>query len=128
MKRQYISVLLACIIMLTGCASDGSDGESLSEPLLAPTGYPTGTIQWEYVMINGYMYENIAKFADELPDGFDNYVETTEKLTEEMPHDNLQATWLEAGTGFYYSEEDNSVVYCVQSNNYRVYSRYDYEE
>lgn len=28
----------------------------------------------------------------------------------------------------FHSEEDNSVVYCVQSNNYRVYSRYDYEE
>lgn len=66
--------------------------------------------------------------VNELPAGFDNYVETTEKLTEEMPQDNLQATWIEAGTGFYYSEEDNSVVYCVQSNNYRVYSRYDYEE
>lgn len=31
MKRQCILILLSCIIMLTGCASDGSDGESLSQ-------------------------------------------------------------------------------------------------
>ena len=31
MKKQCILVLLACNIMLTGCASDGSDGESLSQ-------------------------------------------------------------------------------------------------
>lgn len=31
MKKQCILVLLSCIILLTGCSSDGSDGESLSQ-------------------------------------------------------------------------------------------------
>lgn len=101
---------------------------TVSETDLDPTGYPNGTIHWDFVMINDRLYENIAQHADELPESFNVEVKTTKMLTDEMPFENLQATWIEEGTIFYYSETDMSVVYRLENSKYgkyRIYKLYE---
>ena len=118
MKRQYISVLLACIIMLTGCAADGSDGESLSGTVLSPTGYPSGEIQRQYVMVNGNSYIGAVGNKTTLPDGYILYGSIATEQNTELPKNDLEGVHVSVGTEVYYNPDETEKVYCKFSDVY----------
>ena len=118
MKRQCILVLLACTIMLTGCAPDGSAGESVSDPVLSPTGYPSGEIQRQYVMVNGNSYIGTGGNKTTLPDGYILYGSIATEQNVELPKNDLEGVHVSVGTEVYYKPDETEKVYCKFSDVY----------
>lgn len=139
MRRRIIYVFLtACLGLLAGCTHNTTHSDaalSVSEQTVADTteetddtteastGYPTGTVQRSYIMVNDVLYvDSDSETVSRLPDSFISIGTVSEDNIYEKPSANFEASRIEKGTMVYANPESYDTLYIpVSDGKYRQF-------
>ncbi len=109
---KFLCLLCCCILLIAGCAGCSASGRN--EETSGATGYPSGTMQRQYLFVNNLLYlfdDNLEEVLDELPEGFTYYGEIVKEDIYDFPDEELESSRIEPGSKVYASERDRDRVF-----------------
>lgn len=121
---KFLCLFCCCMLLFAGCA--GHSDKIEEEEGQASTGYPTGTMQRQYLFVDGRLYlfdDNRDGIWNELPEGFTFYGEIVKEDIYNFPDEDLESSRIEPGSKVYVSESDKDRVF-VQSSSGGAYRQH----
>ncbi len=112
------------MLLFAGCAGRSEKIEKEEEQV--STGYPTGTMQRQYLFVDSRLYlfdDNRDGIWNELPEGFTFYGEIVKEDIYDFPDEDLESSRIELGSKVYVSESDKDRVF-VQSSSGGAYRQH----
>ncbi len=133
-KRKLIVALVMVFMLsfvLCSCGSgdstdsntDNNTDTGIEDDTEESTGYESGTIQRQTVMVNGnlYVYDDEGQVS-EIPDSYELYGEIAEENNDEYPSEELHASRISAGQKVYVNSDNDEYIYVQNaSGNYEKY-------
>ncbi len=120
---KFLCLICACILFAAGCAGCSASGGN--EEAQGTTGYPSGTMQRQYLFANGRLYlfdDNLEGVWKELPEGFTYYGEIVKEDIYDFPDEELESSRIEPGSKVYANENDWSSVFVQHESG--TYARF----
>ncbi len=109
---KFLCLICFCVLFAAGCAGCSASGRNEETP--GATGYPSGTMQRQYLFANGRLYlfdDNLGGEWNELPEGFTYYGEIVKEDIYDFPDEELESSRIEPGSKVYASEHDRDRVF-----------------
>lgn len=119
---KFLCLICACVLFAAGCAGCSASGGN--EEVQESTGYPSGTMQRQYLFANGrlYLFDDNLEGRDELPEGFTFYGEIVKEDIYDFPDEELESSRIEPGSKVYASESDRESVFVQHESG--AYARF----
>ena len=121
--QKFLCLFCCCMLLFAGCGRlPENTGEAESSEA---TGYPSGTMQRQYLFANGRLYlfdDDFEGVGNELPEGFAYYGEIVKEDIYDFPDEELESSRIEPGSKVYANENDWSSVFVQHESG--AYARF----
>lgn len=103
-QRKVLIVCLMIVLMgICGCGQQTGEKESST----APTGYPSGEVQREYVYYEDTLYVYADRYETSLPENCELVGEVLSVDNTKLPQEDFQASRLKVGNEVYAVTDEN---------------------
>ncbi len=123
-KKYILFIMSALVVLFAFCSCSADDSiENVTEAVEETTGYESGTIQFQTVMINNCLYV----YGDEgwlsvIPETYELYGEIKEENNEDYPTEELHASRIAVGQKVYVNSNDYGYIYVQNEDG--TYGKY----